>query len=268
MIADKPWTKGPFELISHAATHMDGDSDFDRRMALISLDNAIEVSIRTFLHLHPQQRKGLRYKPDQIQAWKANFHSLLEFLYDEHSKGTTVPSAASKGNVIFYHDLRNEMYHSGNGLVPEEDFVLGACNAAVWIFCRLFEVDQGELERELHDKGRDVRSRPAGSLRNVLKRRWADSDKVSGGTAFLAAWNRFLRILEESVPCPSWSASWAEVRKMYPEMPPEYAALFHEACSVSQKLTEEYPTGLNDEELHTLADRLHELADFLSRRLT
>jgi hypothetical protein len=86
MIADKPWTKGPFELISHAATHMDGDSDFDRRMALISLDNAIEVSIRTFLHLHPQQRKGLRYKPDQIQAWKAGFHSLLEFLYDEHSK--------------------------------------------------------------------------------------------------------------------------------------------------------------------------------------
>ena len=44
--------------------------------------------------------------------------------YDEHSKGTTIPSAASKGNVIFYHDLRNEMYHSGNGLVPEEDFVL------------------------------------------------------------------------------------------------------------------------------------------------
>jgi hypothetical protein len=266
MLADKPWTKGPFELISHAATHMNGDSDFDRRMALISLDNAIEVSICTFLHLHPQQRKGLRYKPDQIQAWLAGFHSLLDFLYDEHSKGAGIPSAVSRGSVIYYHRIRNEMYHSGNGLVPEEYAVLDAYDAARWIFCRLFEVDQRELDRELHNKGRDVRSRPAGSLRNALKRRWADSDKVSGGTAFLAAWNRLVRIFEDMNLAPGWFL--ARAREDYPEMPEEYTALYHEAGSVATTLLEEEPTGLSDEQLHTLADRLHELADYLSRKLS
>jgi hypothetical protein len=39
----KPWAAGPFELIRHADGHLKAGSDFDKRMALISYDNAIEV---------------------------------------------------------------------------------------------------------------------------------------------------------------------------------------------------------------------------------
>ena len=58
----KPWAAGPFELIRHADGHLKAGSDFDKRMALISYDNAIEVSVTTFLQLHPSQRAGKTYE--------------------------------------------------------------------------------------------------------------------------------------------------------------------------------------------------------------
>jgi hypothetical protein len=48
-----PWADGPFELIVHAEMHLRKGEDFDRRIALISFDNSIEVSITTYLTLHP-----------------------------------------------------------------------------------------------------------------------------------------------------------------------------------------------------------------------
>ncbi len=54
-----PWIYGPIELIQHAEGHLKANGDFDKRMALISYDNAIELTITTFLQLHPSQRNGL-----------------------------------------------------------------------------------------------------------------------------------------------------------------------------------------------------------------
>jgi hypothetical protein len=51
-----PWAEGPFELIVHGEMHLRSGQEFDRRMALISFDNSIEVSIHTYLGLHPIQR--------------------------------------------------------------------------------------------------------------------------------------------------------------------------------------------------------------------
>lgn len=43
------WVYGPFELLVHAELHYLAGKDFDRRMALISFDNAIEVAIRNLI---------------------------------------------------------------------------------------------------------------------------------------------------------------------------------------------------------------------------
>ena len=51
MSALKPWAKGPFELILHAEIHLRKGDDYDRRLALISFDNSIEVAISTYLSL-------------------------------------------------------------------------------------------------------------------------------------------------------------------------------------------------------------------------
>ena len=54
---NKPWVSGPRELLEHADTHLRGDSAFDYRIAFISIDNAVEVMVRTFLGL-PRRARG------------------------------------------------------------------------------------------------------------------------------------------------------------------------------------------------------------------
>ena len=40
----KPWTYGPFEILLHAELHYRVGEDFDRRIAMVGFDNAIEVA--------------------------------------------------------------------------------------------------------------------------------------------------------------------------------------------------------------------------------
>ncbi len=48
---EKTWASGALELLRHADSHIDLDSAFDKRIAFISIDNCVEVCIRTFLSL-------------------------------------------------------------------------------------------------------------------------------------------------------------------------------------------------------------------------
>src|SRR4051794_28206270 len=87
----KPWMRGPFELLVHAEMHrLDGD-DFDRRMSMISFDNAIEVAITTYLTLKPIQRHNRIYLKADVQKWLENFHTKIDFLEVEiTSRGLAV----------------------------------------------------------------------------------------------------------------------------------------------------------------------------------
>ena len=49
----------PFELIFHAETHYRDSSDYSKRMSYINFDNAVEVSINTFIYLNTKP-KGKR----------------------------------------------------------------------------------------------------------------------------------------------------------------------------------------------------------------
>ena len=69
----KPWAYGPFELLVHAELHLRGGEDFDRRIALISFDNAIEVAITAYLSLHPIQRRNHEYARAQVEKWLDNY---------------------------------------------------------------------------------------------------------------------------------------------------------------------------------------------------
>ena len=46
----------PFEVLLHAEMPYRSGKDLDRRLSLISFDNAIELAITTYLNLHPMQR--------------------------------------------------------------------------------------------------------------------------------------------------------------------------------------------------------------------
>lgn len=134
-----PWAYGPFELLLHAEMHLRDGDDFDRRIALISFDNAIEVAITTYLSLHPLQRQNRTYKKEDVESWLENYHTKLEFLEEEAGqRSERMP--VSKPEIVWYHNIRNDQYHGGVASIPQERDLMGIRKAALWTFSLLFDV--------------------------------------------------------------------------------------------------------------------------------
>src|SRR5437879_3130761 len=138
-----PWATGPFELILHAEGHLRSGNDFDRRIALISFDDAIEVAITTFLSLHPIQRNNRTYSNTDLDKWLQNYHSKLDFLEVE-LKSRSLAWTVSRSHIVWAHDHRNEQYHGGNKGTPEKHVLEVIRRAAIWVFSVLFEVPDPE----------------------------------------------------------------------------------------------------------------------------
>ena len=143
----KFWVYAPLELIKHAENHLESGEDFDRRMALISYDNAIEISITTYLQLPPSERDGIRYDPKQIEKWLDTYHTKLNY-FEIYLKQSKIPHEYTLGEILHYHDLRNEVYHSGNGMVPAMRALKGIRGAALWVFSNLFGINPEEMLKE------------------------------------------------------------------------------------------------------------------------
>ncbi|ANI59335.1 hypothetical protein [Pseudomonas sp. GR 6-02] len=140
----KPWARGPLELIRHAEEHLKGSSDFDRRMVLVSFDNAIEFSIITFLSLNPLQRNGWQCEKAQAGKWLHNFHSKLEFLEHYVISQLKQEMLVERDELVYYHSIRNELYHNGNGFTPTQEIVEGIREASHWVFSVLFGSQPGD----------------------------------------------------------------------------------------------------------------------------
>lgn len=143
-----PWANGPFELLVHAEGHLRALEDFDRRIALISFDNAIEVAITTYLTMHPIQRGGRTYQNADIDKWLENYHSKLEFV-EKELVARKLPWEVEKTHIIWAHEHRNEQYHGGTKGTPEKSVLNLVRKAALWIFSMLFEVT--DCEKRLDD---------------------------------------------------------------------------------------------------------------------
>lgn len=135
----KPWAYGTFELLVHAEMHRREDGDFDRRIALIGFDNAIEVAITTYLSLHPIQRGNRQYPNADVEKWIANYHTKIDFFMIEIQQ-RSVPCTCEKADIVWYHEVRNGQYHGGGATVPQARELEGVRNAAYWIFGVLFDV--------------------------------------------------------------------------------------------------------------------------------
>jgi len=139
----KPWTVGPFEMLYHAEVHFLNGEDSDRRIALISFDNTIEISITTYLSLHPSQRGEREYQTKDIEKWLQKYHSKINFFYQEIAK-RKLEIIVEKDEVIYYHQMRNDQYHGGATGVPETFKLEGIREAALWVFSVLFDTPRPE----------------------------------------------------------------------------------------------------------------------------
>ena len=126
---------------------MRGTDDFDRRIALISFDNAIEVAITTYLTLHPIQRGGSQYSVDDFDRWMKNYHTKLDF-FEKELERRRIEWLVEKSHIIWAHMNRNAQYHGGQKGIPEKNTLEIARTAALWIFSVLFDVSDAEVALE------------------------------------------------------------------------------------------------------------------------
>jgi uncharacterized protein YutE (UPF0331/DUF86 family) len=137
---EKPWTTGPKELLNHAEGHLSNKESFDYRIAFISIDNAVELTIQTFLSL-PRRVKGFE-GPSRKELESANyFPDLLDML--EKYGGDRI-TGIELGDIEWYHRLRNSLYHEGNGITVDPDKVDAYFQIANLLFKKIFDLPEKE----------------------------------------------------------------------------------------------------------------------------
>jgi hypothetical protein len=134
----KPWAYGPFELLLNAELHYLVGEDFDRRIAMVGFDNAIEVAITTYLGLHPIQRGNRQYARASVEQWLNNYHSKVSFFFQECAT-RQINAVGQHDEIVWYHDVRNGQYHNGGANVPQRRELDGVRAAAMEVFAILFD---------------------------------------------------------------------------------------------------------------------------------
>jgi len=255
----KPWAYGPFELIVHAEEHRKGGSDFDKRIALIGFDNSIEASITTFLQLHPLQRQGIQYPKQQTEKWLANYHTKLDF-FEDFILTLNETVEITRDEIIWYHQLRNELYHSGNGMVPEERSINGIRQAALWVFSKLFNVDSEVLLQTevLPPIPATCNQREEIPGRMIFLQSFIELEKA------LTSSLHSMGILEEKKAF-SFTSAWKLFLLRCNQISKEDIKLVEQSREIRNVLVHGGSSEFNDKYLSNFADRLEKVTDFITQ---
>jgi len=129
-----PWASGPGEILQHGLSLLRNDSDVNRRLAMIAIDNAVELTIKTYLGL-PKRITGLTISRKEFAEIAESFPSLLDAI-EKYAQDKL--AGVNLGEIEWYHRLRNQLYHQGNGLTVERDKVEVYAELANILFKNLF----------------------------------------------------------------------------------------------------------------------------------
>jgi len=143
----QPWASGPGEILQHGLSLLRKDSDKNRRLAILAIDNAVELTIKTYLSL-PRRVTGINLSRKDYLEISESFPRLLDAL--EQYAGDKL-GGINLGEIEWYHRLRNELYHQGNGLTVDRDKVEVYAELAKLLFRNLFGFDVEIEETEGHE---------------------------------------------------------------------------------------------------------------------
>ncbi|MES2937840.1 MAG: hypothetical protein V4864_09160 [Pseudomonadota bacterium] len=134
-MATQPWAAGPREILEHGIGLLRKDSDKNRRLALLSVDNAVELTIKTYLGL-PKRISGINVPRKEYAEFSESFPKLLDAL-EQYAPSKV--SGIDLGEIEWFHRLRNQLYHQGNGLTVDRDKVEIYSELAKLLFEGLFD---------------------------------------------------------------------------------------------------------------------------------
>lgn len=131
-----PWASGPQELLLHGLSLLKIDSDSNRRIAMICIDNSVELMIKTYLGL-PKRLSGINISRKEYSEINESFSSLLDAV---EKYATDKISGIDIGEIEWFHRLRNQLYHQGNGLTIERKNIDVYAEIANLLFNNLYGV--------------------------------------------------------------------------------------------------------------------------------
>ena len=130
-----PWAKGIYELLEHGIDHFLNETDFDRRLAIISIDNALELAIKTYIS---RNLRVFNIKRKDFNNIKQDFSKLLDLL------SRIAPDKINDNeisNIEYYHNLRNNLYHEGIGISVDKNIVKSYGEDIIRFISTLLEIN-------------------------------------------------------------------------------------------------------------------------------
>ena len=146
-MSQTPWASGPSEILQHGLSLLDKDSDSNRRLEMLSIDNAVELTIKTYLSL-PRRISEINLSRKEYQEISESFPQLLDAL-EKHTSDKL--NGIDLGEIEWFHRLRNELYHHGNGLTIDRDKVEIYAELEKLLFQNLFGFNVQVPKKEGYD---------------------------------------------------------------------------------------------------------------------
>ena len=140
---ENPWLNGCYELLKHGIDHFLDDTEFDRRIAMITIDNALELAIKTYIS---RNLRVLNIKRKDFNNFKQDFLKLLNMI------SKIAPDKISNqelSSIEHNHELRNHLYHEGIGITVNKEIVKQYSKEVISLISKLYEVDLGNLINKL-----------------------------------------------------------------------------------------------------------------------
>lgn len=146
MVKPKPWMLGSLELLNHAQGHLELGTSFDLRIAMISVDVAVENMLKSYLS-SPVEKKGVKHiGREELESMNKSFYALLQGL-QKYSVATIEKDDFNE--ILWYHNVRNRIYHSGDGITVDSNTVETYLAIVKNLFSNLFE---NKIEQFLESK--------------------------------------------------------------------------------------------------------------------
>lgn len=138
-----PWLSGCYELLEHGIEHFLNDTEFDRRLSMISIDNALELAVKTYIS---RNLRVLNIKRKDYDNIKRDFSKLLSFILKIAPLKINEQELSS---IEHYHELRNNLYHEGIGMSVNKEIVKSYSEEVISLISKLYEVDLRNLIKKL-----------------------------------------------------------------------------------------------------------------------
>lgn len=141
----QPWQSGPTELFKFALENFRQPDEINRRISFLLFDIGVETLFKTYLTLPEEVTKTPLPYAERKKYTNGQFHDLLRGI---RLAAHTKINETDLNHVEFYHNIRNNLYHQGNGITVRQDHVNGYATTATTLLKQLLEVDLTNLIQE------------------------------------------------------------------------------------------------------------------------